>query len=165
MRNTARSILGIIAGGTVLFACILIFIVCAKTVLFSSYDPTDGCTTFIYMNVIAGAVYLIRWLIKPEFTGYSDKYETCEKCGAWNDPEEDEDCVVCNVPVTEEQFNEAVNFTSPCGNNSCDEIHTVGSDVRYDKNYNTYCDNNECAEGVATIGSTTLEQCWFDPNA
>ena len=43
---------------------------------------------------------------------------------------------------------------------SCGEKIEIGEEMQYDKNYNTYCDNTSCTEGVATTG-TLLEDCWF----
>ena len=43
---------------------------------------------------------------------------------------------------------------------SCGSTIEIGEDMQYDKNYNTYCDNSHCANGIATTG-TLLEECWF----
>lgn len=43
---------------------------------------------------------------------------------------------------------------------SCGAKIEIGEEMQYDKNYNTYCNNTECTEGVATTG-TLLEDCWF----
>ena len=45
---------------------------------------------------------------------------------------------------------------------SCDTELKVGSDIRYDKNYNAYCNNGECSDSISTIGETIIEPCWFD---
>lgn len=45
-----------------------------------------------------------------------------------------------------------------CGR--CGEKIEIGEMMQYDKNYNTYCDNTYCSEGIATTG-TCLESCWF----
>lgn len=52
--------------------------------------------------------------------------------------------------------------TTNCNNRNCNAELTIGSEIRYDKNYNAYCDNNECSEGIPTIGSTVIEKCWFE---
>ena len=44
---------------------------------------------------------------------------------------------------------------------SCDKILPIGYSIQYTgSGYTTYCDNTECTEGVATIG-TCLEDCWW----
>jgi len=42
----------------------------------------------------------------------------------------------------------------------CSEKINIGESMQYDSNYNTYCNNTECTEGVATTG-TMLELDWF----
>jgi hypothetical protein len=53
-----------------------------------------------------------------------------------------------------------INMTTQCC--SCRTELTVGSDIRYTKNYDAYCNNGECSDSISTIGSTTIEPCWFD---
>lgn len=46
-----------------------------------------------------------------------------------------------------------------CG--SCGKKITIGESFQYETSgYTTYCDNTECTEGIATVGSC-LEPCWF----
>jgi predicted phosphodiesterase len=47
-----------------------------------------------------------------------------------------------------------------CGN--CDKEHTVGSEIIYDNNYTVFCNNGDCSIGAKVIGSTVLEECWWD---
>mgnify|MGYP003624275048 CR=1 FL=1 len=147
-----------------LIAHIILITVCLKTLLFDYYDPRDGIITYVNIIGVSGLLIIIRWLIKPEFKHIHKRstdfgtlcgscFQSAHSCKCWNDD------------VTEEQFNEAVKLSAFCNNNKCAEQHFIGAKVRYDKNYNVYCDNNECSEGVATIGSTILEECWWNPHA
>ena len=44
---------------------------------------------------------------------------------------------------------------------SCDERLNIGDSIQYETSgYTAYCDNTECTEGIATLG-TCLEYCWF----
>ena len=44
---------------------------------------------------------------------------------------------------------------------SCGKRIDIGDSFRYEtKNYITYCQNFDCIDGVATLGSN-LEHCWF----
>ena len=44
---------------------------------------------------------------------------------------------------------------------SCDTRLDIGDSIQYTSSgYTTYCDNTECTEGIATLG-TCLEYCWF----
>ena len=54
------------------------------------------------------------------------------------------------------------NHQQNCSNTNCNKTHKVGSNVMYDNNYNIYCNNGECSNGVKTIGKTHLEECWFN---
>ena len=49
--------------------------------------------------------------------------------------------------------------TLNCG--CCGKTLHIGNSIQYDNNYNPYCDNTECTEGIATYG-TCLEDCWWD---
>ena len=43
----------------------------------------------------------------------------------------------------------------------CGKRLDLGDSIQYEtKGYTTYCDNTECTEGVATVG-TCLEECWW----
>lgn len=46
-----------------------------------------------------------------------------------------------------------------CG--ACDSELKVGDNIRYSKNYEAYCNNGECSDGISTIGETCIEPCWF----
>jgi hypothetical protein len=52
-------------------------------------------------------------------------------------------------------------YQSRCSHSNCDVVHSVGSEIRYSKSYETFCDNGICSEDINTIGSTTLEPCWW----
>jgi hypothetical protein len=43
---------------------------------------------------------------------------------------------------------------------SCGTRITIGEDFRYDSDYNGYCNDFDCVDGIATQG-TGLEPCWF----
>ena len=48
-----------------------------------------------------------------------------------------------------------------CDCQYCGKRITIGESFQYETSgYTTYCDNTECTEGVATVGSL-LEPCWF----
>jgi len=48
-----------------------------------------------------------------------------------------------------------------CECQCCGKRITIGESFQYETSgYTTYCDNTECTEGVATVGSL-LEPCWF----
>ena len=44
---------------------------------------------------------------------------------------------------------------------NCKKPHTIGDTIRYTKNYQVYCEG-ECSDDVLTMGSTTLEECWWE---
>ena len=47
-----------------------------------------------------------------------------------------------------------------CCRNGCGKALYVGDSIKYDKNYDTYCDSNWCTDGLA-VWSTCLEPCWW----
>jgi len=51
-------------------------------------------------------------------------------------------------------------MSTTCG--CCGKTLRVGSDIRYTKDYNPYCNNGECSDGINTIRECTIEECWFD---
>ena len=61
--------------GTILFfsyllniiSLIIFFICLVKVLLFEDYNPADSLRTFIYVNVIATLLLIIRWILKPEY--------------------------------------------------------------------------------------------------
>jgi len=45
-----------------------------------------------------------------------------------------------------------------CG--CCGTRINLGESFRHDKNYNAYCSNQECSDGITSWGAY-LESCWF----
>lgn len=82
--------------------------------------------------------------LKPEECKHQMNPETCISCY-------DDNIVDCG----EERY-------VTC--RSCDKVYCVGCTLQHDKNYNVYCDNVECTEGIATQ-QFHLEDCWWDGNS
>jgi hypothetical protein len=156
-----RAILRVISGLVSIIGLVVLFVLSMKTLMFDYYDPRGEVVTFIHIEAIAGAILAIRWFLKPEYkwepSRHTDFGTRCSMCY--------QDMNDCSCHEDEESDKNTLKYSSPCSNNSCDKIHTVGSQVRYDKNYNIYCDNNECSENINTIGSTILEECWWNSDA
>ena len=45
-----------------------------------------------------------------------------------------------------------------CG--SCGETLQIGDSIQYSSDYDAYCENWDCVDGIATSG-TCLEDCWW----
>jgi len=63
-----------------------------------------------------------------------------------------------NIKIADYMEWEHTPMETECG--CCRARLPVGEDIVYDKNYNAYCDNRECGEGIA-VHHTTLEPCWW----
>jgi len=55
---------------------------------------------------------------------------------------------------------EVTTMETECGVWDCRAKLSLGDEIVYDKNYNAYCDNKSCGEGIA-IHHTVLEECWW----
>jgi hypothetical protein len=47
---------------------------------------------------------------------------------------------------------------------SCGTKITIGEEFQHDSNYNAYCQDRSCTDGLQTWGAH-LEPCWWDPYA
>lgn len=65
---------------------------------------------------------------------------------------------VLNKKIADYMGYEVIPMETSCG--SCGTRIVVGEEVLTDKNFNSYCDNRECGQGIATY-YTTLEPCWW----
>lgn len=108
-----REIIKVITGFVLICAQVILFVACIKTFLFEGYDPTDAIRTFVYVNAIAGALIVIRWILKPEYkwepSPYNDFGTNCSMC--YQEMSEclcHEDDYVPETHITEEMFNEAI---------------------------------------------------------
>ena len=106
MRRNIRLFLKIVVGMILLFEGIELVVVCIKTVIFEDFDPRIGVETFTYMIGIALCLWVIRWVMKPEYNSeyinrhhnWEDMFLRCDDCDAQY-TEGDNECPNCGVDV------------------------------------------------------------------
>ena len=57
-------------------------------------------------------------------------------------------------------MNEDEPKTLTCSNRHCEKQLNIGDEIQYDKNYNPFCNNLDCTEGIATRGTHLGEEWW-----
>tara|TARA_R110002049_G_scaffold231127_2_gene403406 strand:+ start:8389 stop:8760 length:372 start_codon:yes stop_codon:yes gene_type:complete len=111
MRKLIRAFIEMLVWIVIFIAVITITVVCFKTILFDYYDPRSGNQAFIYMMSIAGVLWSIRWVLKPEYKSEPSRYSvnSCSSCfQSYHNCICHEDDYVVETHITEEMFNEAI---------------------------------------------------------
>ena len=62
--------------------------------------------------------------------------------------------------MTDDLLPKAVNDLPTLNCGCCGEILQIGDSIQYNSDYEAYCQNWDCVDGIATSG-TCLENCWW----